>query len=173
MSRASAMIDGPAQRVAAREAEARWGDELAMLRRARTYERAAAGASVSPAILAEITGWVALGTSGRRWKYAWQEVQISSTDTAVVKQNGRVGTLAAGYALNLRELRNSSSGTQGNSIDMSRAYYPTNFALQPIGGGSAGSPAIRVVLWVWPWTRADGATCYLCEYENAVDGSCW
>lgn len=55
--------DGPAARVEAREAEARWGAELARVRRGVSYERVGGG-GVPPGVLFAVKVWAAGGSWG-------------------------------------------------------------------------------------------------------------
>lgn len=124
--------------------------------------------------LAKIVAWLALGSTGARWKYGHHAVGIDDND-AVIELDGPEGTVTEGYALNIIEANNVAlnTGTQGTSVKESRqAYIDSGFQIQPVGGGTSGVPANEVVVWMSSAMRSDGSTLYLFQYENSHDGDC-
>ena len=124
--------------------------------------------------MARITGWSPI-IANARWKYAWEEVVLKADDDVAVSiPPGRVGTTSGDYyALNLIEVNNIThhTGTQGNSVNQ-LPPYPVNFNLLPVGGGSGGVVANRVIVMMYVITDADGFACPVFQYQNADFGSC-
>jgi hypothetical protein len=124
--------------------------------------------------LSSIRGWEALPTVAR-WKYAHQEVEIDPADGLVDVSGGESGTTTEDYALNLQEFNNIAprTGTQGTSVNETRPdYLDTSFNLMPVGGGSAGTPANQVLVWMTKWFRNDDTSVYLFKDPSAHDGDC-
>jgi len=121
--------------------------------------------------LARITGRALVSGANTRWRYAWTEVKLDSDTTTDLT---RTGTTDTDYALNLREMNNVEQGTgmQGNSVDDSGDAYPSNFSIQPVGGGTGGTPGNEVVVLMSQVRDAGGVRRYVFEYENADDGTC-
>jgi len=124
--------------------------------------------------LASVTGWALVPGANTRWRYAWAEVRLQNGEVSV-KSGGRSGTTTSGYALNLTELTNvtQGAGTQGNSVDDSGAAYPSNFSIQPVGGGTGGVTGCNVVVRMSAVRdHGTGGKQYVFEYQNADDGTC-
>ena len=131
---------------------------------------------VEAMFMARITGWATLGATGARWKYAWELITLDGDDDSLITGDlARSGTTGSDYALNITELNNvtQGSGTQGNSVDDSAADYSgTGFSIQPVGGGSGGTPDNQVPVVMHVLRDANGNRRYVFEYQNADDGAC-
>lgn len=130
-------------------------------------------ATASGIFLARIDAWATLGATGTRWKYGFTEMDINASDADIVLAGGRVETTSGNYALNITEINNvtAGTGTQGNSIDESNTDIPSGVSLQPVGGGSGGTPGNTVIVFMCEMATA-GGTRYLFEYNNNPDGDC-
>lgn len=124
-------------------------------------------------LLMRITGWAAFNGNQHRWRYAWTEVYLDTSD-ADQNREFRSGTTSNFYALNLCEVNNvnSPNQVQGNSIDLGGSDFPSGFSLMPVGGGTGGTPDNQVI--VIGHMIPDGANGLrpVFQYENAVDGTC-
>ena len=98
-----------------------------------------------------ITGHTLISGASNKWEYAYCVVVFNSTTSAFVD------TATTGVCYNLCEVMNSSSGLQGNGVNLSNLTgtfaiipIPTNSILKMASFGGSN--------WV--------------EYQNAVDGAC-
>ena len=135
----------------------------------RTYPQRRRRGGGASSILARITGWVLV--SANKWHYAWEQVALDANNADVVVEGGLSGTTTENYAINLREVNNTATGTQGNSIDHS-TNYPTTFSLKPFGGGANGVTANQTPVKLTLSVRTDGTTVYTFESENGEQGPC-
>lgn len=138
-------------------------------------EASSARGGVPQYFLAAITGWATLGSTGARWKYAWEQKLLDGDDDIAVHSGRRIsGTTSDFYALNVCELNNVThhTGTQGNSVDQSGADYPATFSIKPVGGGAGGTPANQVIVLMTIQTDANGNARPMFQYQNADDGTC-
>lgn len=110
-------------------------------------------------ITARLTGWAAIGTSGKRWKYAWEEIAINEDDDEYAVVGGRHGGLEDSYALNWREMNNTSGAStlQGNTMEL----------VAPIGGGTEAAPSTQVPVVLMERRRDDGSFVYMFEADNS------
>lgn len=99
-----------------------------------------------------------------RWQYGWREV-VLETDTNegwTEKQGGR-SDAALSLAWNICEVPNSTSGVQGNGVNIDT--LPGGFSLQPAPVGAI--VAMNAI------TLTNGSEqSYWFEHLNAVDGVC-
>lgn len=139
------------------------------------------GAAVqSTSFLAKITGHTDI-TAQVRWKYAWTEVRIASSGTAVETfTGGRAGTTGSpsgsdlGFALNLVEMNNPAwDGVGGDGVNPAGAAYPAGFSRRPIGSaGTADTHTNDVIVRMWLEQDAGGVQRAVFSQVNAHDGTC-
>lgn len=99
--------------------------------------------------------------SSNRWEYAWEEVVLDS-GAWVARTDGRTDE-TRDVAHNLAEVANSSSGVQGNGVDVDT--LPDGFSLQPAPAG--------IVVWMHQVRERDGsAHGWWFAHQNGVDGEC-
>lgn len=111
-------------------------------------------------ILAVITGSATIAP--QRFEYDWEEARFDiSSGTWVSDSAGRTST-THGKALNLAEANNSSSGIQGNGVDLTT--LTNGFSLQPV----RGEPVVELR---GPFD-ADGTARWWFSSTNAIDGEC-
>ena len=110
---------------------------------------------------AKITGNAANGTN--RWKYAWTEVERTSTAFQDLS-GGRSGTTSSGFAINGGEANNDGTGVQGHGVDIDGDDYPAGFEVQPI----QGDPVVRMYVEY----TSSGTAYYTFYATNADDGTC-
>lgn len=157
---------------------------------ARIPQRRSVGSQAPTSkIFAKITGWEIITTDIPKWRYAGSQVALQDDDTWVVidtADSGLEWTLPAqpppdpvpppNYLINITEANNITqnplTGTQGNSVDQSRASYPAPFTVQPVGGGSAGVPGNEVIVTVFTTIDSAKNTRWVFEYVNSDDGLC-
>ncbi len=108
---------------------------------------------------AKITGNTSL--SDNKWSYNFEEVYLDDSADWVTVSGGRTHT-THGTALNTLEANNSSSGVQGNGIDL--ANLPPEYEIQPIANG--GVHRMEGPL------GAPGAQHCVFSCPNGVDGVC-
>jgi hypothetical protein len=131
-------------------------------------------------IFARLTDKAALDTN--RYKYAWEELSVSGSDTDHVgsaADGGLSGTTSADYAINLCELANDSSSV-GPGISLGTGY-PADFTMRAIGSvrDPAGGDDTFIGLAVPMWLEQDGGEIggtavfrpFFC-LANAHDGTC-
>lgn len=81
-------------------------------------------------------------------------------------------------AINLHEINNKEphTGVQGNSVDESRANYPVEYNVVPVGGGDPTLPGSNVgnevVVRMYPTTDRNNVGYFWFQYANASDGVC-
>ena len=103
-------------------------------------------------ILMRITGNVASGTTGQKFRYGWQEVDIGGdTDDDTDVTDGLSGTTTVNFALNLCEINNTGGAedTQGNGMELV-APVPTN-----------------AIVFGRAIAKRDGTLGYFFQYENS------
>lgn len=110
-------------------------------------------------IFAMITASTADGSN--KWLYDWSEVRFEN-GTAVTTGAQRTSA-THGKAINTLELMNSSSGVQGNGIDV--ANLTGTFALQPI-------PDNKAIVQLQGPMLIGGQNRWLFSAPNGVDGAC-
>ena len=111
-----------------------------------------------------ITGWSDIGTSGKRWRYSWKEVDIGGEyddDFVVTDGNhgGQEGDGPTTHIINLAEINNTEGPAtrQGNGMEL----------VAPIGGGVATAPEHKTIVPVWISTRTDGSNLYWTNVSNS------
>ena len=117
-----------------------------------------AAATLSTSLWVRITGSAYLASN--KWTYVGVEQELSN-GVFVDKSGGQTLT----DILNAAEANNAATGVQGNSVDQDGVDYPAGFSLRPI----RGNPVVQV----WQvWDTGLGAYAWVCQYENADDGTC-
>lgn len=93
-----------------------------------------------------------------RWKYEWEEAQVSATPTygVAAKANG-----LKGYAMSISEIGNANGVV---AFGVTTANIPAGFAPVKIPNGTA--------VWVVPHRCADGELLWLIMNTQAIDGTC-
>lgn len=120
-------------------------------------DRARWGAPVDY-LFAKITAATAIAGASNRWEYSWQEVAI---DGSLALVDGELDHTLSSKALNLCEMLNNGTGSEGPGWDLSTA--PTGFTIQPISD---------CVVQLWPMRRTDGELCWVFFAANVLDGEC-
>ena len=132
--------------------------------------------------LAEITYYE--HESSNKWLYSWKEVVLG--DLINYNEDYPANPRRGGYgnpppydthkALNFCEIKNSLTGTQGNSVNIDEIG---NMRLQPVGGykegefgQSGGECANKVIVVMFIMRTAEGKMYHAFQYENAIDGPC-
>ena len=111
---------------------------------------------------AKITGNADL--SANRWKYAWEEVRLT-TDTWATFTGARTGTTATDYALNMCEASNDDVGIEAPGTDVGGDdYISTEFSMQAI----QGNPVVPM----HAFRDSTGSVRYAFSLSNDHDGSC-
>lgn len=127
-------------------------------------------------VRAKVTAWEALTGEDTRWKYTMQEIGLTLDLFSAPEATAKTGAQANQFtAYNWREINNvaQGTGTQGNSIDESATDYAgTSMTIQPVGGGTGGTPGNEVVIECERYATDDGKVVWMFDYENAVDGAC-
>lgn len=111
-------------------------------------------------ILAVITESALIGTN--RFGYSWEEARYDAASETFVGDDAGRTSATHGVAINLAEASNSSSGVQGNGVDLDS--LTSGFALQPI----RGNPVVELR---GPFD-ADGTPRWWFSSTNAIDGEC-
>ena len=134
--------------------------------------RPAVGVSVFDLIDARITGWAVWTTN--KWKYAWEEIEVDGSGNVSAKTGGRSGTTSSYFAINMKETNNvaSGGGVQGNDVDDSHADFPSGYDLVPLGAGTGGVPANKVLVALMAYVLSDGTPCYKIYDKPTMDGGC-
>lgn len=116
-----------------------------------------AGSSVF--ILAKITGHTAISGQVNRWRYDWEEVEV--TDSGVVTIDGGLNSAQEGEALNLTELVNDGTQIEGPGWWVDEA--PGTFTLRAIE---------EAVVRMEKVINSSGAPQWVFGLANVFDGTC-
>lgn len=109
-------------------------------------------------ILAKITGSTAIAGTSNRWEYSFTEQVLTST---LGVSDGVITDANTGKALNLCEMLNDGSATEGPGWDVSSG--PSGFAIQPIEA---------CLVMMFPYNLDDGTFRYVFFATNVFDGTC-
>jgi len=122
-------------------------------------------------IMAKITGSDSLATN--RFKYAWSQCYIDSSNAVQVVDGGESGTYedsATTYAINLCEMGNTSTDV-GPGVEVDGTDFPGTFAMQA-AGKTRGGTVLGLAVPLFPVMMNTGEIRWCFFASNAIDGTC-